>query len=247
MTGTTRLALPYVVASQDQKEVTVNDDLDRIDKRFDYEFAVDLSAGNGTVSLAQIQQAAIIKGAGATVARDLTLAAFSGLRWIRNTGTGSGAVTVKVGSTSIVLPIAASGLFIGDGTTNGLVQIPIEADLASAALLAAYNAFTKSQGGPAGALTDAATIAWDMDAIQLATLTIGGNRTLGLPTNRHSRTYALVVTQDGTGSRTLAYNAIFKFPGGTAFVLSTAAGAKDVLTMIDDGTNILVVGIQAFS
>lgn len=246
MTGTTRLALPYVVASQTAKEVTHNADLDALDARIDGTLSVDLSAGNGSATLAQIQGAMLIVAAGAAVARNLTLAAFIGYRWIYNTGSASGAVAVKVGSTSITLAVGSLGLFQGDGTTNGLVQIPLPAG-SGAALIAAYNAFTISQGGPIGDLTDAANIAWDMDLVQIARVTLGGNRSLSLPSNRRARTYALIAKQDGTGSRTLSYNAVFKFAGGTPFVLSTAAGAKDVLTMIDDGTDILVVGIQAFS
>lgn len=80
------------------------------------------------------------------------------------------------------------------------------------------------------ALTDATTVAVDMSTGINFTLTIGGNRTLGAPTNmKAGQTGCIVITQDGTGSRTLAYNAAWLFAGGTDPVLSTAAGAKDVL------------------
>lgn len=121
MTGTTRLSLPYVVSGQAQGEVPHNDALDKLDARIDATLTVDLSAGNGTASLAAIQQAAVIVGSGATVARNLTLDPFKGYRWIRNTGTA--VVSVKVGSTTIDLPGGALAMFSGDGTTNGLAQI----------------------------------------------------------------------------------------------------------------------------
>ena len=38
---------------------------------------------------------------------------------------------------------------------------------------------------------------------------------------------SIIITQDGTGSRTAAFNSAFKFVGGTAPTLSTAAGAVD--------------------
>ena len=38
-----------------------------------------------------------------------------------------------------------------------------------------------------------------------------------------------MITQDGTGSRTLAYGSNWKFPGGTAPTLTTAANAVDVV------------------
>ena len=80
------------------------------------------------------------------------------------------------------------------------------------------------------ALTDAATVAVDMSTGLNFTLTIGGNRTLGQPTNQKvGQSGWIQITQDGTGSRTLAYHSSWKFAGGTDPTLSTAAGAVDVL------------------
>lgn len=80
------------------------------------------------------------------------------------------------------------------------------------------------------ALTDAATVAVDMNAGINFTLAIGGNRTLGQPTNqKQGQSGWIEITQDGTGSRTLAYHSSWKFAGGTDPTLSTAAGAIDVL------------------
>lgn len=79
------------------------------------------------------------------------------------------------------------------------------------------------------ALTDAATVAVDMAAGFNFTVTLGGNRTLGNPTNVKGQSGYIAITQDGTGSRTLAYGSNWEFANGTAPVLSTAAGAKDVL------------------
>lgn len=80
------------------------------------------------------------------------------------------------------------------------------------------------------ALTDAATIAVDFSAGFNFSVTLGDNRTLGAPSNtKDGQTGAIVITQDGTGSRTLAYHANWKFAGGTDPTLSTAAGAVDIL------------------
>jgi hypothetical protein len=80
------------------------------------------------------------------------------------------------------------------------------------------------------ALTDAATVAVDLSLSNNYTLTLGGNRTLGAPTNQTAgQSGVIVITQDGTGSRTLAYNAVWKFPGGTAPTLTTTASAVDVI------------------
>lgn len=89
------------------------------------------------------------------------------------------------------------------------------------------------------ALTDAATIATDASLGNVFTVTLGGNRTLGAPTNLAAgATYIWIITQDGTGSRTLSYNAVFKWPGGAAPTLSTAAGAVDIICGVSDGTNV---------
>lgn len=79
-------------------------------------------------------------------------------------------------------------------------------------------------------LTDAATIAVDLNTFINAAVTLGGNRTLGAPTNAvPGETGRIRIIQDATGSRTLAYGAGWKFAGGTAPSLSTAAGSIDIL------------------
>lgn len=85
-------------------------------------------------------------------------------------------------------------------------------------------------GGAFVTLTDAATIAVDMSTFINATVTLGGNRTLGNPTNtKDGQSGVIEIVQDGTGSRTLAYGTSWKFAGGSAPVLSTAVGASDTL------------------
>jgi hypothetical protein len=80
------------------------------------------------------------------------------------------------------------------------------------------------------ALTDAGTIAVDLSTFINASVTLGGNRTLGNPSNTTVGKGGLIhIYQDGTGSRTLAYASNWKFVGGVAPVLTTTAGAMDVL------------------
>lgn len=79
-------------------------------------------------------------------------------------------------------------------------------------------------------LTDAATVAVDMATFINAVVTLGGNRTLGNPTNTvPQRSGVIRIVQDATGSRTLAYGTSWEFAGGSAPVLSTAANAEDLL------------------
>lgn len=90
-------------------------------------------------------------------------------------------------------------------------------------------------------LADGATISWDLADGLFANVTLGGNRTLAAPGNLQAgQTMILVVNQDGTGGRTLTWDAVFRFSGGTAPTLSTAANARDVFYLSSvDGTSII--------
>jgi hypothetical protein len=91
------------------------------------------------------------------------------------------------------------------------------------------------------ALTDAATIATDAGlGHNVFSVTLGGNRTLGNPTNMvDGATYIWIITQDGTGSRILAFGSAFKWPAATAPVLSTPANSIDVISAVYNGTVLL--------
>ena len=82
-------------------------------------------------------------------------------------------------------------------------------------------------------LADAASVTSDFDTAQNFSLTLAGNRTLSAPSNVDpGQVGSIFIIQDGTGSRTLAYNTIWKFAGGTAPTLSTDAAAIDRLDYI---------------
>jgi hypothetical protein len=98
--------------------------------------------------------------------------------------------------------------------------------------------YTKSQQVAPVTLTDGATINVDASLSNVFRVTLAGNRTLAAPTNlSDGQTIVFMVYQDGTGSRTLSYAAIYDWPGGTTPVLSTAANARDVISCVYDGTN----------
>lgn len=114
--------------------------------------------------------------------------------------------------------------------------------------LAAVQAMTGQKTFTEATLTDAANIAWNLNTAQAAKVTLAGNRTLDNPTNmKAGGTYILRVIQDGAGSRTLAYGAAYKWPGGTAPTLSTGGGAVDILTFVSDGTSMFGVSQLNFS
>lgn len=77
-------------------------------------------------------------------------------------------------------------------------------------------------------LTDAATISWDMSTGIDFQVTLGGNRTLAAPTNtKVGQKGRLAVIQDGTGSRTLTLDSVYKKSSGASHTVSTAASSID--------------------
>jgi len=131
---------------------------------------------------------------------------------------------------------------VGITTGNTRVLTAPDADVTIAGLEAAQE-FTKTQNFNATTLTDAASISWDASANQVTSVTLTDNRTLAAPTNMvDGGVYTLMAIQDGTGSRTLSYNAVFKFSAATAPTLTTTAAAKDILVFYSDGTNMYEIG-----
>jgi hypothetical protein len=81
-------------------------------------------------------------------------------------------------------------------------------------------------------LTDAATITSNCDTTDIGTVVLAGNRTLGAPSGnpQNGQRIQYRVRQDATGSRTLGYNAIFRFGTDvTSPTLTTAAAKTDYL------------------
>lgn len=78
---------------------------------------------------------------------------------------------------------------------------------------------------------EAATIIPNFGAGFNFTVTLTANRVLGAPDNlKPGQCGVIEILQDATGSRLLTFDPAWKFPGGEAPVLSTAAGARDLLS-----------------
>jgi len=87
-------------------------------------------------------------------------------------------------------------------------------------------------------LTDGSTINWDVSLGSVATVTLGGNRTIAAPTNLKIGSYILHIIQDGSGNRTVTWNSVFKWPAGVAPVLTTTGNRRDLFSFVCDGTNL---------
>ena len=84
-----------------------------------------------------------------------------------------------------------------------------------------------------GTLTDGGSIAWNVNTLPSAQVTLGGNRTLATPTNpQNGSVYVLVVKQDATGSRTLSYSSAYDFGVMGRPILSTDGGDFDILSFL---------------
>ena len=118
-----------------------------------------------------------------------------------------------------------------------------------ASTITASKTFTAPVIAPVVSLTDAASVVVNMALGNNFALTLAGNRTLAAPTGvTPGQTGHIYLVQDGTGSRTLAYNNAYVFVSGTAPTLSTAANAVDLLVYNAQAVSaISTLVVKAFS
>jgi hypothetical protein len=86
-------------------------------------------------------------------------------------------------------------------------------------------------------LTDGASIAWDASLGRIATVTLGGARTLANATNLRVGTYILHVIQNTSGNSTLTFSNQYKFTANIQPSLTSNANARDMFSFVSDGTN----------
>ncbi len=145
-----------------------------------------------------------------------------------------------------VFPPTCTNQFLRSATACAAIAA---ADLASALITP-----VKMAASTFDAQTDGATITWAIASVKdaFASVTLGGNRTLAITNPVIGGNYVFKITQDGTGTRTLAPGSgcTWKVLGGTGggtFALSTAAGSIDVLAFTYDGTNCLATVGKAYA
>ena len=117
---------------------------------------------------------------------------------------------------------------------------------ASKVLSADANNLTKISGGiyiEEATLTFDSTQDWDVRASPVAQVTLTANVTFDAPSNPTTGQYiSILCIQDGTGSRTIAWNAVFEFTGGTAPTATTTAGKGDLFTFRYHNSHWIEVG-----
>ena len=198
-------------------------------------------AVTGDVTLSNAGVTAITAGAIVNADVNATAAiAFSKLANVSATDKLLGRSTAGAGAIEEITCTAAGRALIDDAdasaqrTTLGLaIGTNVQAYDADTAKTDVVQSFTAAQRASITGLTDGATITPDFAVANNYSVTLAGNRTLGNPSNQVAgQSGSIFITQDATGSRTLAYASNWDFAGGTAPVLSTAANAVDRLDYI---------------
>ena len=128
-------------------------------------------------------------------------------------------------------------IFKGDDGGSAVTSLTLDMSNSGAAVFsaAAYNA--------EATLTDASTISWNAITQPVAKVTLGANRTLGAASGGVAGAFvSLLIIQDGTGSRTVSFNAAYEFAEDTAPTLTTTASKGDLFVFRYNGSKWLEVG-----
>ena len=139
----------------------------------------------------------------------------------------------------VVMSATATELNYNDIATLGT-------SAASKTLTADANNLSKITGAiyiEEATLTFDATQDWDVRTSPVAKVTLTNNVTFDAPSNPTTGQFiSIVCIQDGTGSRTIAWNAVFEFATDTAPVATTTASKGDMFNFRYNGAKWLEVG-----
>lgn len=139
-----------------------------------------------------------------------------------------------------VVAFATGSKLVGIGVpapNNATVRAEWRAALA-AVNVGEQNAFTRNQRVAPVALTPGSTVNVDASLSNNFTLVADQNFTLANPSNlANGMVLNFRIKQDATGSRVITWGSKYKFPGGIAGVLSTAANAVDFMSCYYDSTD----------
>ena len=107
----------------------------------------------------------------------------------------------------------------------------------------AYMSLAATAVNPEATLTDASTVSWNGLTSPVAAVTLGGNRTLAAASGVITGQFlSILFIQDGTGSRTISFNAAYEHTGDVAPVLTTTANKGDLFVYRYNGAKFLEVG-----
>ena len=182
-----------------------------------------------------------------SVSSTVNSGSISGTIAVANGGTGATTLTGYIKGTGTTAMTASANIPVADVTGAAPLASPtftgtVTTSTINTGALSASSVTTPIYASTPQALTDGATISWNPTLGLNASVTLAGNRTLSFSSTPVAGSYGtLVVTQDGTGGRTLTLpsttNMVLGSSVSTSIALSTAANAKDILNFYYDGTN----------
>ena len=127
-------------------------------------------------------------------------------------------------------------------STADTVLVSTEQTITGAKTFSVAPTFSVGYNESINALTSSSTITVDCSTARVHTVTLGTNTEFNITSLPTGGTVTLIITQDGTGSRTATFgtdgSAAVKFPASSS-VLSTGANDIDVVSIFNDGTNFL--------
>ena len=154
---------------------------------------------------------------------------------IRDSGNGN----LRIRSSKVQILNEAATEQIANFTPDGAVELYHD-NVKKIETASGGVALTGGAAANITALSDGATITIDMATACHHSVTLGGNRTFAAPSNQVvGQAGSIFITQDGTGSRTAAFNSAFKFVGGSAPTLTTGAGLTDRIDYIIKSSNVI--------
>ena len=154
-------------------------------------------------------------------------------------------IDIKIANTDHIKFLSSSGDTVIQPMTDAKDIIFKQYDGTSVLAIndGAYAEFLGAGIVPEATLTDASTITWNGLTQSVCKVTLGANRTMGLASGGVSGAFiSILVIQDGTGSRTITWNAAYEFTGDTAPTLTTTADKGDLFVFRYNGAKWLEVG-----
>ncbi len=199
-----------------------------------YQCSVPYTAGSNVTLTPSVNGIAISTASGGDFSSNTSTSVDSEFVLFSSTAGKTGKRATGTGIARSASGVYSAAELSGDVSTSGSNAVTIGAAKVAPSMMKASTY---------DAQTDGATITWAIGSVlnANASVTLGGNRTLNITGPVIGGSYVLKITQDGTGSRTLALGTgcTWKVVNGGAGAITptTTAGAIDLLIFTYDGTN----------